>query len=175
MLYDELTGIIETHAERLTKNWINEVKQNPLTQSYRHLSNDDLHSRVYEVYRQIGKWLPEDETSFRQTASHFIRLGRTRSSEGVKLSEVIYAVNLSRVELIRYIESQGIINGAMDMYQVLQFYKNISRFYDKAVYFVCAGYESAPMEDREVFKPDGFFDKVVKSFAGWLVKDIKHH
>ncbi|MGE5403149.1 MAG: hypothetical protein ACM3S2_22330 [Ignavibacteriales bacterium] len=173
MLHDKFIGLIETHAELLTKNWIHEVKNNPLTPGYKDLAEEDLHFRVYDIYRRLGAWLPHEETSFRRTAEHYMKLGRARAHEGFKLSEVIYAVSLSRVELWKYIKSQGIINDAMDMYRALEFYQRIDYFFDKVIYFVATGYESAHLEEHEVFKESGFFDKIVDSFAHWFMKDLK--
>lgn len=173
MLHEKFIGIVETHAELLTRNWIKEVKTNPLTPSYRNLSDDVLHATVYDVYLRLSRWLQNDETTYRETADHYLRLGRARAESGVKLSEVIYAVILSRVELLNYIRNQGIINNSIDMWRALEFFHKINSFFDKVLYFVSSGYESVHMDEKEVFKEKGFFDKVVNSFAHWMIKDVK--
>lgn len=173
LLHDKFIALIETHAELLTRNWIREVKNNPLTPGYKNLSEDDLHFKVFDVYRRLSAWLPQEETVFREIAEHYMKLGRARAHEGVKLSEVLYATSLSKVELWKYIRSQGIINDAIDMYRALEFFRRIDSFYDRMIYFISTGYESAHMDEHEIFKKSGFFDKVADSFAHWFVKDIK--
>jgi hypothetical protein len=173
MLQDKFIAIIENHAELITLNWIKEVKTNPLTKSYRDISDEDLHSRVYSIYQNLSRYLIHSENVFREIAEHYLRLGRARAHEGVKLSEVIYASTLSRVELLNYIRSQGIINDAVDMWRALEFFQRITSFFDKVVYFIASGYESAHMAESEVFKERGFFDKIVNSFAHWMIKDVK--
>lgn len=173
MLQDKFISVIENHAELLTRNWIKQVKNHPLTPGYRNLSDADLHSRVYSVYKNLSTWLQNNDKSYREIAEHYMRLGRARAHEGVKLSEVIYSTTLSRYELIEYIRNQGIINDAVDMWRALEFFHRINSFFDKTLYFITSGYESANVEEAEVFKPSGFFDKVVNSFAHWMIKDVK--
>ncbi|MGE5682702.1 MAG: RsbRD N-terminal domain-containing protein [Bacillota bacterium] len=173
MLQDKFIAVVENHAELLTQNWIREVKNNPLTPGYRNISDEDLHSRVYRVYQDLSRWMQHNETAYREVAEHYLRLGRSRALEGVHLSEVIYATTLSRVELLNYIRNQGIINDAVDMWRALDFFHRINLFFDKIIYFISSGYESAHMDEKEVFKEKGFFDKIVNSFAHWMIKDVK--
>jgi hypothetical protein len=173
MLYEKFIRLVEEHAEQLTKSWIKEVKNNPSTIGYKKMSDQLLDTRVYDVYKRLGNWVLQKDPSDKNTAEHFMKLGRERASEGLRASEVIYALILSRVVLWKYIINQGVINSAMDMQQALGFYQKVNNFFDKAAYFVAVGFESIHLEDQEKLKKEDFVEKAVKGVTKWFIKDLK--
>ncbi len=172
MLYQKFIQLVEDHAEELTKKWINEVKANASTPSYRKLTDDELERRVYDVYKKLGSWLLQIDHSGRETAEHFIALGKERAREKVKFSEIIYAIFLERVVLWDYVQSVGLINNAIDLHQALEFYHKVTGFFDKAAFFASVGYESEMGKAATEVKKEDFLDKSVNSITRWLIKDV---
>ncbi len=173
MLYKKFISLIQSHAEQLTENWIKEVKNNPATPGYKNISEDILHKRAYDDYVKLGELLQEEEPTFQSQAEHYLKLGRDRAKEGLRLSELIYALILSRVVLWQYVVNQGLINSAIDLQQALEFYQKISNFYDKAAYFVACGYEQCKSKESAIEKTDDFIEKTVKSVTKWFIHEIK--
>lgn len=170
MLFEKFIRLVEDHAEELTKEWIKEIKSNPSTIGYRKVDEAILGIRVFDVYRRLGEWIMNAEPNDPKTAEHFIKLGRERSGEHLKNSEVIYALILARVVLWRYIVDQGVINSSIDLHQSLQFYQHVNNFFDKAAYFVAVGYESIDKKSQEKLKKDEFIEKAVQGVTGWFIK-----
>ncbi len=129
MLYQKFIRLIESHAEQLTSKWIEEVKNNPATKGYKNIDDKILHKRAFDDYQRLGNILLHDDPTFHDQAAHFMKLGKDRAIEGLKLSEVMFAFILSRVVLWNFVVSQGIINNTLDLYQALEFYQKISNFY----------------------------------------------
>ncbi len=172
MLYRKFISLVEDHAELLTQQWIEEVKTNPATPGYKKISNEVLHRRAYDDYVRLGNLLLEEEPSFHKQAAHYMKLGMERAAEGIKLSELLYAFILSRVVLWRFVVDQGVINGTLDLQQALEFYQKVTNFYDKAAYFVAAGYENY-LNGKAKEKPqEDFVEKTVKAVTKWFIKDI---
>ena len=170
MLYEKFIRLVEENADQITGEWLREVKVNPSTTGYREISDNALSYRIHDVYKRLGKWLLDEEPDFHKSAEHFIRLGRERSSEGIKTSEIIYALILSRVVLWRFVQRQGIINNALDLRQAMEFNQKITNFFDKAAYFAAVGVESKDITEDKLFAEDGFIDKAVNSITRWLMK-----
>ncbi len=170
MLYEKFIRLVEENADQITGEWLREVKVNPSTTGYRTISDNVLSFRIHDVYKRLGKWLMDETPNYQQSAEHFIRLGRERANEGIKASEVIYALILSRSVLLRFIQRQGIINNALDLQQAMEFNQKITNFFDKATYFVAVGVESKNISEDELFEEDGFIDKAVNSITRWLMK-----
>ncbi len=172
MLYRKFIALVEDHAELLTQQWIEEVKTNPATPGYKKIPNEVLHHRAYDDYVRLGNLLLEEDPSFHKQAAHYMKLGRDRATEDIKLSELLYAFTLSRVVLWRYVVDQGIINGTLDLQQALDFYQKVTNFYDKASYFVAVGYEKYLAGEHHEKPEDAFVDKTVKAVTKWFIRDI---
>lgn len=170
MLYDKFIRLVEDHAESLIKEWIKEIKSNPSTSGYKNFKDDVLGKRVYEVYKRLGNWIMNSNTEDFENAEFFINLGRDRAKEGLKNSEVVYALILARVVLWRYILSHGIINSSLALHSCLGFYQQLNNFFDKATYFVAVGYESVDKKEQERLKKEAFVDKAVKGVTKWFIK-----
>lgn len=138
MLSTRLVMMIEDHAEELTRGVLDDLQRNPRTASYQHHSREELHRRVFDVYRNLGRWVGDksDEPIDRAYGA----LGRRRRSEGVPLDEVIYALILTKEHLRDYIRSSGLADTMVGLYQEEELNLLTERFFDKAVYFTVRGY-----------------------------------
>ncbi len=147
MLSDRLIKMIETHAEELTRGALSDLQSSPNTPSYQKLSHDDLYQRVYKVYHDLGGWLWEKTDEAIQT--WYLQLGEERFNQGIPLSEVIWALILTRCRLRDYIRNSGLANSAIDLYQQMELHQLVSHFFDRAIYYTVAGYENAAAMRRD--------------------------
>ncbi|OGD30139.1 MAG: hypothetical protein A2Y56_09905 [Candidatus Aminicenantes bacterium RBG_13_63_10] len=69
-------------------------------------------------------------------------LGRQRRQEGFALSEIIQAVHLVRKQLWRKIQSEGLLDNALDLLMAIDLYNHVIGFFDRAVLYAVQGYES---------------------------------
>ena len=169
MIYRKFINLVENHSELLTQNWIHEIKTNPSTAGYKNLPYEILHGRIYDVYNRLENYISEDEPQYKITAEHFMRLGRDRCREGLKSSEVLFALMLAKDVLWKYVVNSGIINNTLEFHQALEFYERIVLFFDKSAYYVTLGFESISMSEEDVFRKGGFFDKTVNSIFKWFI------
>src|SRR5262245_13721748 len=54
MLSAHLIRTIEMHAEELTRELLDDLGRNPRTPSFHSLTREELRSRVYDVYHNLG-------------------------------------------------------------------------------------------------------------------------
>lgn len=170
MLYQKYIRLVEDHAEQLTKKWSTEVRNNPSTPGYKNIPQHQLDERVYDVFKRLGAYLMEDEPDFKKTAEHFIKLGRERAGEGMKVSEVIYALILERVVIWNFIVEEGLISNTLDLHEALGFYMKINNFFDKAEYFIAKGFESVNLPDVAVSRESDLVNKSVDAVVRWFIK-----
>ena len=142
MLSSRLIRAIEDHAEELTQGVLADVGQNPRTPAYHSLPRSELHRRVYDVYHHLGRWLGDTDQIDDPVEAAYGTLGRTRRAEGIPLSEVVYALLLTKHHLREYIRASGLVGSAVELYQEEELQRLIGRFFDKAVYFTARGYEA---------------------------------
>ncbi len=141
MLSARLIQMIQDHAEDLTRELLQDLASNARTPAYHKLAQDELHQRVYDVYHNLGRWL--GDKSDESVEARYSGLGRTRASEKVPLSEVIYALILIKEHLRGYIRRAGLVGSAVELYAEEELQLMIGHFFDKALYYTVKGYEGA--------------------------------
>jgi hypothetical protein len=168
MLYAKFTRLVEEHAEFLTNKWLKEVKSHPATTGYRKIPDKILTNRLFDVYKRLGSWLLDEDPGYQKCAEHYMNLGKERENEGITISEVIYALILSRVVLWNYIVEYGLINSSLDLQHALDFYSKMNNFFDKAMYFATIGFESATNKKIK-HKEEDFIEKSVNAITKWFI------
>jgi len=139
MLSDSLVQMIEAHADKLTHSLVNDLRSNKRTKHYHHLTGDELHRITYDVYRHLGQWIVSKTEE--AIESNYIELGERRRAEGVPLSEVVYALILTKYHLGEYIRFSGMSDSAMDLHRERELQQLVAQFFDKAIYCTVKGFE----------------------------------
>jgi len=141
MVSTRLIQMIEDHAEELTRGLIQQLKTHPHTPAFRRFPEAEIHNRTYNVYKNLGAWIlgkPRDEIR-----RQYEDLGTQRCAEGVPLHEVLYALILSKKNLLIHVKNSGQGGSAIEIYGEQELVNKVDQFYDDAIYFTAVGYESA--------------------------------
>jgi hypothetical protein len=139
MLSDRLVRMIEDHGEELTHALVQNLQSNQRTGSYHQLSREAIHRRAYDVYKNLGSWL--NSKAEEDIEADYPALGTRREAEGVPLSEVVYALILTKYHLRDYIGGAGLVDSAVDLYQEQELHRHLGQFFDKAIYYTVGAYE----------------------------------
>ncbi len=134
-----LVALIEDHADELTARIVRKMREDPRTVEYRRFDDEELGKCAHGVYANLGLWL--SETSETPIEEEYFRLGQTRCSEAIPLSQVVMALLLTRRNLWQFIESQG-ADSILELRQQLDLELLVVRFYDRAIYHTVRGYET---------------------------------
>ena len=151
MLSARLIWLIENHADALTKSTLKDIMTNPKTPSFHSVSREEMESRIYRLYHNLGTWIGSRNEA--QVEEEYFDLGRRRRADGVPLSELVYAVILYKHHLRQYIQDHGLIEAAADavthadmlpvhLHGVQELNYMVGHFFDQAMYHVARGYES---------------------------------
>jgi hypothetical protein len=141
MISVRLVAMIEDHADQLTAGLVSDLQRNPRVSGYHRLAPLELHNRTYDVYRHLGKWVTKGSESEMELV--YTDLGRRRFREGIPLSQVIYALILTKNHLTDYVKMSGLSDSALDLYQELELVQVVAQFFDKAIYHAAQGFEQA--------------------------------
>ena len=139
MLSARLVTMIEDHADELSRGLIRDVKNNDHTAHFKHASHDELQELAYGVYRNLGDWLSHNREEAIETI--YGKLASDRFAEGIPLSEVVYALILTKEHLREYVRSSGLLDTAVELYQEQELRTLVGRFFDQAIYCTVRGYE----------------------------------
>ena len=157
MLTSRLIQLIETHAESLTNEAVQDVLTNEGTSSFRRVPIAELRPRIAALYQNLGKWIgnPSDEAIRKE----YEEWGRTRFRQGIPFSEIVYCVILTKTHLRRFIRDHGLVVFSGDrvtpgelvpvqLYGIQELNYMVGEFFDRALYHLARGLESAARAGR---------------------------
>lgn len=140
MLSDALIAFIRDHAKEVTKAWIEDVRTNPTTLSYRKIDPDLLVDRCSTAISQFRRWLRGHEAD-QEVRAFYRTIGQERKAQGFPMHEVLSSQTLLRKHIFAYARSQGVWQRPLDVYRVLELNRRIALFFDKAIYHTIRGFE----------------------------------
>jgi hypothetical protein len=136
----KLVDLIERSAEELTSQYVEAIRQDQRMPRYRGFDRQEVHNRAYRVYSQLGRWISR-ETTREEMQDYWTALGRQRRKEGFLYSEIVLSLCHIRRLLWEKVESEGVLDTALDLYQAMDLYNRVVLFFDRAMYYAAAGYE----------------------------------
>ena len=142
VLSNRLVELIERNADQLTRRWIEIVRTHDGTPTYHTYDEQKLYDRAFSVYSQLGKWLSA-ETTHDEVKKIYTALGAQRRLEGFKLSELLEALLVTRQVLWSKVESEGLLDTALDLNQAIDLNDRTLAFFDRCAIHAARGYEEA--------------------------------
>ena len=151
MLGARLLQLIQAHAGSLTNEVIMDLRTNERTPSLRRLGPSNLESRIGALFSNLGRWIGDfDEHAIR---IEYEEMGRRRFQEDVPLSEIVYALLLTKQHLRRYIRDHGLVDSAgdrmmpeellpLELHSIQELNYQVGEFFDRALYHLARGYEA---------------------------------
>ena len=151
MLGARLLQLIQAHAGSLTNEVIVDLRANERTPSFRRLAQSSLESRSGALFSNLGRWIGDlDENAIRV---EYEEMGRRRFQEDVPVSEIVYALLLTKQHLRRYIRDHGLVDFAgdrmmpeellpLELHSIQELNYQVGEFFDRALYHLARGYEA---------------------------------
>lgn len=152
MFSPRLIKLIESRADELSRAVVLKVQGNPRTASYRRLPVDELRSSVYDVYHDLGRWLLEKTDPAVQ--ARYNSVGKRRFAEGLQLSEILWALVLTKNQLTQYLAAWALADSAVELYRQQEFDRLIGQFFDQAAYHVAKTYEMERIQETHPIQPE---------------------
>ncbi len=143
MLSSKLLDLIERHADAIYKELIRDIRSNPYTKGYHRFSSEEIYNRAFDVYRNLGEWLLQKSDD--DVKARYIDLGKSRFTDNIPLSQIVYALLLTRIHLVDFIRRHGLRDTTLEIYQEHELCHKIVRFFDKAVFYTVYGYGSGEL------------------------------
>jgi hypothetical protein len=146
MIAMKLGKLIERHATELSHGLMEKVLHCEKTREFRRIPREELQTRTFQIYRNLGDWLlNKTEEEIEEKFSH---IGHRRHQQNVPLSQVVYALVLTKEHLWDFLRLEGIADTALELLQELELFHLVDQFFDKAIYYVSAGYEAAVVKSK---------------------------
>jgi hypothetical protein len=144
MMAYRLVRLIETHSDALAAGLLDKVEHSELARSYLNVPPADLKQRVYEIYRHLGEWLL-GKSAF-DIKQRYEEIGARRAHQGVPLSELIWAIVLTKENLWDFLKQESLLERPVEVFGELEVLQLLEQFFDRAIYYASVGHERAMPE-----------------------------
>jgi hypothetical protein len=159
MLGARLLLLIQSHAGPLTRETLQDLLSNERTPAFRRLRLDEVESRVAVLFNNLARWIGDPNEDAVRT--EYEEMGRTRFRQGVPLSELVYAIILTKKHLRRYIRDHGLVDFSgdritpdellpLELHSIQELNYQVGEFFDRALFHLARGYEAEAGSPRPV-------------------------
>jgi len=148
MLAMRLVRLIETHADRLAQSLTRRLENDPFCSQLRRVPREELEARSYEIFSHLTDWLLYKTE--RDLERAYSEIGVRRARQQVALSHVLYAINATKEQLWAFLQDEGVVTKPVELFAEMELFRLLDQFFDKAIYYLTAGYESAHVAEASV-------------------------
>jgi hypothetical protein len=99
--------LVETHSDALAAGLLEKTQASPLLPEYNNVPPEDLKQRVQEIYRHLAEWLSKSELDVEK---RYLETGATRAQQGVPLSQLIWAIILTKNNLWDFLKKEAVLD-----------------------------------------------------------------
>jgi hypothetical protein len=139
MLTYKLVRLIETHSDTLAAGLLAKVRNSLRLGEYGSVPPEELQQRVYEIYRHLGEWLLSRREI--DLERRYIEIGARRAAQGVPLSQLIWAIILTKENLRDFLKGESAMERPPEVFGRLELLELLEQFFDRAIHYAAIGYE----------------------------------
>ncbi len=139
MLSQRFVRLIEDHSDALASGLLHKVERSVRTEAFCKVPPDELKQRVCEIYRHLGEWLLDKSES--DIEQRYTNIGSRRAKQGVPLSQLIWAIILTKVNLWEFILDESYPDRPVEIFGKQELLQLLDQFFDYAIYSAIVGYE----------------------------------
>jgi len=141
MLAMRLVRLIEAHADQLSQSLTRRLEGDPHCAGLRKVPPEELSARSYEIFSHLADWLLYKTEH--ELARVYTEIGTRRAKQGVTFSHVLYAITSTKEQLWVFLQDEGVVTKPVELFAEMELFRLLDQFFDKALYYLATGYESA--------------------------------
>ena len=140
LLAYRLVRLIENHADKLADSTLRKLEADQKTRDYiGRVPPEDFRAAISEIYSHLGEWVMGK--SEEDIARRYTEIGRRRAAQGVLLSELNWAIVLTRDNLWEFLQVVDTLERPTEVFGELKLLQLLEQFFDRAIYYAAVGYE----------------------------------
>jgi len=139
---------VDTHADHLCEEFMQKIKRSDRCRELlQRVPPEDQKQTTREIYRNLTDWLLTNTDS--GTEERYVGIGMRRAQQGVPFSELFWAVCATREYFWEYVERETLLDEPADFWGGVQLLHSLDSSFDRALYFVIIGYQTAGQNELE--------------------------
>ncbi len=143
-MYQGFMNLIEKHADKITKEVVQDVQTREETRHYWEISKDVTEDRIAQVvrnvYLRLGNWLSKDKPK-NTLFAYYSDLGANRCKEGFPLDEVVMVFQLIKRAIWHELRDQIAVDSGFTLNQFMEINYYVNLFFDRIIHALVTGYQ----------------------------------
>ncbi len=148
MTNEQIINLINTNLTILAKTWVEGVKASEYMDSYKAYSDEELIKRGEGVLNQFTAWISSGASND-EAERYFQKLGETRLREGFSLTEVLYALYLTKRTFYNYISDNQDLMRDLSPKEIFELITLTSNYFDLGNFYTARGYNNEMLKRLE--------------------------
>jgi hypothetical protein len=134
-----LVRLIETHSDQLAAGLLGKLEACDKCPDFAKVPPEDFRDRVGGIYQHLGQWLLGKTEA--DIESRYLEIGRRRAQQGVRLSQLIWAIALTKDNLMEFLQREAAQNTPAEVFGRVEVLQLLEEFFDRAMYYAALGFE----------------------------------
>ncbi|MDR1179088.1 MAG: hypothetical protein LBK44_01175 [Spirochaetales bacterium] len=134
-----LVDTLNFNSHDFAVKWKDRIRKTPHLKHYQTLDDEALKELNMSFYPLLARCL-ERGMDRQVIGDFFVRLGKATMGEGLPISEVIYAVNLTQKTVLEYIMTDFAPESPLRMYQSMGLVTQVSEFFLLGTFYLIKGF-----------------------------------
>ncbi|HTK94738.1 MAG TPA: hypothetical protein VL382_03805 [Terriglobales bacterium] len=161
MLALRLVHLIESRSDLVAAKLLNLFLTEDKCSDLHKVPQEEIRDRTREICKNLSDWLTNKTE--KEVEKRYMELGARRQAQGVRLSQVIWALDATREHIHDFLRAEGFMENTVELVGTMDLMGQLDRFFDLAIYYVAVGYEHAHEKQHEHGHKKGTLD-IVASF-----------
>jgi hypothetical protein len=146
MIAVRLVRLIEQHSDELTDGLLKKFHASPHTAELRKVPAHELRQRSHEIIRNLSDWLLSKSDA--DVECRYREIGALRAAQNVAFSDVCWGIFLTKEHIWGFLQREGFLRGALEIYGEMELLRLLDQFFDRAVCYCAEGYEKAVAQEH---------------------------
>ena len=134
-----LVHVIERHSYELAAELIAKLETSSRTADLRKVPVEELRREIQEILRHLGEWLLIK--TGHDIKQRYFEIGERRASQRVALSDLCWALALTKGHLWEFLQRHGVMGSPIEIYGEMDLLRLLDQFFDRALCFAAEGHE----------------------------------
>jgi hypothetical protein len=144
-----LTNLIESNLDAIVKDYCEQINSSEYMKTYQKLNPEKLSEREKEVFKHLIGWLNNGANND-QAEKYFEKIGEERYREGFPLTELNYALFITKKVFWAFLEKHPELLEAIDKNELVKFFIVLGNYYDLAVFYIIRSYIQTLFERLDI-------------------------
>lgn len=149
MVFDHLIQLLDSNKREIALSYYDQVKNSDYMKTYHMLEPEKVIAREESTYVHLAEWLKSGSVNT-DAEKFFDKVGSDRYKEGFPLSELNYALFISKKAFYEFIKSHPEILDGLKPQEIVEYFGILSNYFALGGFYMVRSYINTLFETLDI-------------------------